>query len=283
MNALYIKIASVVVVVLCLQACSKQPSEMQKAQVEQQILGCLSSVTTQIGEDPGGLFDGLTAVKNKITEAGNGKFSKPKWKLSEGENVIVTMELELTDTRYSCDYVEEGNGFALNQVKRNGELVFDREENKNNLAENERLLKVAAEEKRQQLIKVWAEKSYSNVAYKYYEKQNQSYSEMNFGAPSFRIICNPEGTRFEYDTSNFNEIRDKAFVFAIDNQDKEHKFDVTDSGRIGKYNKDNWLNNVVFDSARNDEFLGLLQRSTSVKVDGFEWKIDDLSVIPCLN
>jgi len=282
MKTLYLKTVSIVVIVLCLTACGKQPSEMQKAQIEQQILGCLSSVTTQIGEEQGGLFDGLTAVTNKMSEAGNGNSSKPTWKLIEDEVVIVTMKLKLSDTSYSCDYVEEGNSFVLGQVKRNGELVFDREENQKNIAENKRLLEAAAEKKRQEIIKAWAEKSYSNVAYKYYEKQNQSYSEMNFGAPSFRVVCNPEGTRFEYDTSSFNEIRGKSFVFIIDNQDHEHKFDVTESGRIGKYSKDNWFNNVVFDSTKNDEFLGLMQQSTLVKVDGFEWRMDDLSVIPCL-
>ena len=88
--------------VLLMTACVQQPSEMQKALIEKQLLGCLTSVTSVVGQESDNLFDGITALSNKMASAGDTPTSGPSWQL-KGE--LVTVNLKAAETNYSCDYL----------------------------------------------------------------------------------------------------------------------------------------------------------------------------------
>ena len=272
-----------------LSGCGKQPTEMQKAQIEQQILGCLTAVTTQVGAESSDIFSGLTSLTNKVGSADD--MSKPSWKLKSGTPETVNMSMKVADTKYSCDYVKRtGAEYNLIEVRRNNEVVFNLADDEKARAENKRLAeeKRLEEERQKELervekIKEWTERSYSNVSYKYYEKRHVADSLNSYSSPKLKIECNPKGVEFEYDRSVIgSETRDHPFSFLIDGEKVEKKFDLTDNGAIGKYNDDNWFNKVGSDKKKQAEFMALFKKSEAVFVDGFEYRVDDLSQIPCM-
>lgn len=273
-----------------LSACGKQPTEMQKAQIEQQIFGCLTAVTTQVGAESSDIFSGLTSLTNKVGSADD--MSKPSWTIKSGTPEIVNMSIKVANTKYSCDYVQgTGAEYDLVEVRRNNEVVFNLADDEKARAENKRLAeeKRIEEERQKELervekIKEWIERSYSNVSYKYYEKRHVEDSLNNYSSPKFKIKCNPKGVEFEYDRGRIigSESRDHPFSFLIDGERVEKKFDLTDSGGIGKYDDDNWFNKVGSDKKKQAEFMALFTKSEAVFVDGFEYRVDDLSQIPCM-
>lgn len=289
MNRTFKTAASVISITL-LTACGKQPTEMQKAQIEKQILGCLTAVTTQIGAEEENIFTSLNSLSSKIGSVED--MSKPKWKITGKNSEIVNMTLILTGTKYSCNYVQEQNNpeYQLVEVQRNKEVVFSLSDDEAARAENEKLAeqKKVEDERKKELaraekIKKWVEKSYSNVSYKYYEKRHIADIDNNYSSPKLRITCNPKRKKFELDRFSIsNEIQNHPFTFLIDGKKVEKKYDLTDQGAIGVYNPDNWINKVSWSQNKQDEFMNLFVKSEAIFVDGYEYHVDDLSTVPCM-
>jgi len=270
---------STITVLSILVACGKQPTELQKAQIEEQLISCLTAVTTQIGaEDTNDIFSGLSSLSSKL---GSGDISKINWKIVNNNPETVNMSVKAADTKYSCDYVQKIDSpkYQLIEARRNNQVVFNLENDKKAKIENERL----QEEKRIEEIKKWTERSYSNVSYKYYEKRHIADKENNYSSPKLKIECNPKRMEFELDRFSIgNEIRQHPFVFLINGEKIEKKYDLTDQGSIGIYDEDNWINKISYSKKKQDEFMALFVKSEAIFVDGFEYHIDDLSQIPCL-
>lgn len=261
-----------------LAACEKQPSEMQKAQIEQQVLGCITAVTTQVGAEESDVFSSLTSLASKVGSASD--MSNPTWKLKGGTPEIVNVSLKLGGIKYSCDYAQSADSpdYQLIEARRNNEVVFNLVDDEKAKDENERIKEL----ERVENIKEWTEHSYSNVSYKYYEKRHVADSLNNYGSTKVKIVCNPEGVNFEFDRNSYTGSRNHPFSFLIDGQKVEKKFDITSYGKIGKYDEDNWGDKIGNDKKKQAEFMALLVKSEAIFLDGFEFRLDDLSQIPCL-
>lgn len=78
------------------------------------------------------------------------------------------------------------------------------------------------------------------------------------------------------------EVRDQPFTFLIDGKKVDAAFDLTDGGAVGVYDPDGWIRSVRADGTKQSEFLKLLVKADALFVEGFEYKMDDLSQIPCM-
>jgi len=275
---------------LFLVGCGKQPTELQKAVIEKQLLGCLTSVTTQVGAEEENLFSAISSLSTKAGDMAEG--SSIKWKIVETPTETITMAFSLPDTKYSCDYTKEENAntWGLQEVRRNNEVVFNLEDDLEAKAENEKIAEAKAlaearaeEEKRVAETKKWHERGYSNAAYKYYEKRQVDAMSGYYSGPTIAIICDPESPRVKYEGGSFSygDKRDVSFVFVQEQEEVAKKFDLTSSGAIGKYTKD-MFSGVYSDEGKTKEFIALLKSSTAVKIDGFTFNIDDITEVPCL-
>ena len=139
--------------VLFLAACGKQPSEIQKAAVEREILGCLLSVNETLEGEPDGLDGMLQMLSNMPSPDG---IKDRKWKLDE-DQFLISLSFDLNETKYNCDYLPDESGkMNIERVARNDEEVFNRKINDGIKLEKERL----AEIERQETIGTWEEKSF---------------------------------------------------------------------------------------------------------------------------
>ena len=108
--------------VLFLAACGKQPSEIQKAAVEREILGCLLSVNETLEGEPDGLDGMLQMLSNMPSPDG---IKDRKWKLDEDQSLI-SLSFDLNETKYNCDYLPDESGkMNIERVARNDEEVFN--------------------------------------------------------------------------------------------------------------------------------------------------------------
>ncbi|MDC0995060.1 hypothetical protein OAT01_04985 [Pseudomonadales bacterium] len=273
--------------VLFLAACGKQPSEIQKAAVEREILGCLLSVNETLEGEPDGLDGVLQMLSNMPSPDG---IKDRKWKLDENQSLI-SLSFDLNETKYNCDYLPDESGkMNIERVARNDEEVFNRKINDGIKLEKERLAEIERQEKerlaeieRQETIGTWEEKSFSNVSYNYFQKRHRS-SQLGSSEPLIKVLCDPEGLRVEYESGSFslNATRGKEFRFISGTDKTEVNFDLDSSGHVGKWKANSIGGDVYRSVGETHRFLDLLENATTVVIDGFEFDSDNLSEVPCL-
>jgi hypothetical protein len=263
--------------------CSKQPTEIQKASIDNELLSCMISVN----EDPkgdrigNGFFETLTSLASNVD-----KISSKKWELfpSNGKEII-NVTFSANDTKYSCDYIDTDEGYNLSEARRNGEKIYNAEENTIIIANKEERLAREKEELRLAEIKVWHEKGFSNVAYKYFEKRHID-SVDRFGETTLRAICDPSGFRIEVNVSNMRMKgeRNVEFKFRKGLEATEAIFNLTSNGAIGKSGDDNMFDDTYVEKDLEEtlRFISLFELSNSVEVKGVTFYSDNLGQIKCL-
>lgn len=274
-----IRTISSIVILTSLAACGNQPTEMQKAQIEQQLISCLTAVTTQVGSEPTGIFGGLSSMATKI--GSDGDLSKTSWKIIADDPETINMSFDTSGTNYSCDYAlkTDSPDYQLLEARRNKEVVYNLIDENNAIAENKRL----AAEKLAEQIKIWTEKSWAGESYKYYQKYHLADDEYLQGQ-ALMINCAPTGMRFGLAHSfKYSEKRNHPIVFLIDGERVEKTFDISDRAQMGVYADNGWSGKSVrFNQEKQNEFMALFVKSDAIFVDGFEYHVDDLSQIPCM-
>ena len=304
--------------ILVVSGCSKQPTEMQKAAIEKEMTTCL----VRVNEDPIGdsadeffgemveMLTGMAGMAKKLI-----LISNKNWELieEEGRPTLVNLEFKSEGTKFSCDYIYESeSGFDLKEVRRNNEVVYNREINqkilkekrarlakeeeieRERLAKEEEAERIAEEERRERLakekeekriadIKLWHEKEYSNATYKYYQKRHVK-SKGNYNDPSLKIDCNPEGVTVKLDDRNIRLSSRKGvrFKFLISDQSTIESFDLTSGGTVGRWQKGIFLGDVFTDLRETHRFLDLLETANSVTAAGVTFNVDDYTQVPCL-
>lgn len=272
---------------MTVSACAPQPTELQKAQVETKLLACFTAVNSQRGADvEDNIFGALSALSTQVENLGEDGAAEPSWALGTTEDGLeaVSVKTRIGDTRYDCDYAElDSVGYELINASRNGERVYNRSEDQAIRAENKRLAEEREEAKRLEYVGNWQERSFSNVAYKYYEKPHRDDEASYSSAPTLQVICNPEGTQIEIESNSYSEKRDQKVSFIrTDAGTQDTVFDLTSSGRVGKYSDEGWINDVYSDEAETNRFISLMKDAEAIQVNGFTYNMDDLSQVPCL-
>lgn len=267
--------SSTLIVTLFISACSRQPSEVDKAEISKQILPCFTSVTAKVGGKEEGLFDSLAELTTSLADINPSSIEK-KWKLISNDSVLLTIETK--NTKYECTYSKEkDSNWMLSKVSRNSEEVFDAVKNKENTKKNEEARAAKEKAESEAYTSTWHEKEFSNAAHKYYEKPHEKATKHDFDAPSIKIECDPKGTTFQYGGASFSE---KVVQVSFDGSPLE-SIQLTSSGLIGSKQKIGWLTDVYPDEKLDKKFRARLFSSKSVVIDGFTFKIDDLSQVPC--
>ena len=287
------RIIGLVFTTILLTACGgKEPSEVLKADLQENLMGCLVMKNAKPDdEDLPGLAD-VFSIFGKLT---NAEFKNKKWSMSDEED-SVTAKFLSDETKFECDFSLDDEGkWNIEKVRRNGEEVYDMVTHEAALSaikerkEAERIKKEAEKEaERLKEVATWNERGYSNASYKYYEKRHANSSQ-SYGEPTLRINCKPEGPRFQFNESNFsmNGKRDLEFKFQRNGEWNSKAFDLTSNGGIGLYieEKGEFISlpsDVYFKPAENKKFLSLMKSSSKVEVKGFVFNMDDPSQIPCL-
>ena len=275
-------------IAILLTACGgKEPSEVLKADLQDDLVGCLVLTNAKPDdEDLPGLADAFSLLANLASS----EIKNKKWSMSDEED-SVTAKFLSDETKFECDFFLDDEGeWDIEKVRRNGEEVFDWATHKAALsaikerkeAEKER---EEAEKEAQRLkeLATWNERGYSNASYKYYEKRHENSSQ-SYSESTLHIDCKPEGPRFQFNESNFSMSgeRDLEFKFQRNGEWNSKAFDLTSSGRIGLYSSKGFMDDVYSDDAQNKKFLSLMKSSSKVEVKGFVFNMDDLSQVPCL-
>ena len=276
-------------------SCGKQPSEYDQGIIKNKWMRCAAALNAEPGAEP----ESNNLFGNALGNIFSGNARRPdkfKWTLIEDPNKSIIMEFKHQDTNFSCDYVQENNVWTLNESRRNGEVVFNLNEdiaikaaNKKlaeELAEEKRINEIKlAEEKRINEIKQWEELGYSNVSYKRYDKRHIN-SKNGFSEPIMRIKCMPEGPKFEHDIDRYSNAKDVVFKFLINGKIIEKIYDVSEYGSIGKITGGTYsFEQYVADpnNTLNNEVIELLKSAESLEIEGFTWNIDDLNQVPCIS
>jgi hypothetical protein len=278
-----------------LASCSKQPSEIQKANVEKELVQCI----VMTNEDPrgdevgGNLFTLLSAYGGMVEKAES--IDSKSWQLfDESEPHTINVKFKIDDITYSCDYSDSENGIELVEVRRNKEAVFNKKENdiivankkarlEAEVAEKARLEAEAKEAKRLQEISTWKEMSYSNAAYKYYQKRHKESND-SWGEPLLKVECNPKFPQVEFDDGQlrFDGQKQVEFGFTVQEKNIIKKFDLNYNGTVGTWDDSGWVSTVRVESKPNQEFIDLMKNASDISVAGFSFNTDDLTQIPCI-
>lgn len=291
MSRLFVAILALTISVT-LAACDQQPTEMQKARIEKGIPKCLMAVTPEIGGESTNLFSSLAELTEKMASFAKQTPGK-SWKITSDDVPIITMTIKFDETTYDCDYTEAINSrsWVLAEVRRNTEVVYNQADAQKVNQENKRIREEKhkeelrlAEELRKEKLQRWQEKEYSNVAYKYYEKDHQGYDGKSWSSPTLKVVCSPKYVRVEFDNGRISMQGERGIEFKFSSKGKtsSHKFDLTSGGGIGKYNNRQFMPDVEFDALKTQGFIKLMKSSTSLEIKGFKFLMDDLSQIPCL-
>ena len=272
--------------VLIINGCSPQPSETQKAAIENEIVSCLMAVNEDrrgdsIGSGIGGFIAALEGLTSRVDTISN-----RQWELIGGSDnpALINLEFRSGDTDFSCDYLENPEaGFELAEARRNGEVVYNQELNQKIIEEKKERLAMQAEEERVAQIKLWHEGGYSNVEYKYYDKKHL-LSRDSFNEPILRVVCRPEGPTIGLEGRPFSMTghRDVQFDFLISDQSTTEFFDLTTAGTVGVWTQSVFVNDVELDLSENHRFLDLLETATSISTAGVTFNVDDYNQVPCL-
>lgn len=279
----------VVMATVSLASCGKEPTETQKAQLEPLLMGCLISVNPTSLDDINP-FSALARLGN-LSEVTN-----KKWSLSNDER-LVTASFRSDTTAFECDFViNQEAEWEIEKVRRNGEEVYDRatavakraelEAQKKAKEEAERIqLEKQKEKERQAEISKWREKGYSNATYKYYAKYPSNWTQNMWDSPELRIVCGPDYPRFQFDDSNLSMTgrTDVEFQFTdADGNVTKTLFDLTSSGDAGDVSESIMGEVVRRTEEQNAKAVTLLKTSTSLKVDGITFSMDDIGQILCI-
>ena len=228
---------------------SKQPTEIEKADVSEKVIQCFSAVTTKIGQEPQGIFDMMATISLSLSEFTPEKIKK-SWSLLDNGNIILTVDNG--ETKYMCEYQKSSdNTWELFTVHRNSEKVFNKIEDDNNRNKN-----------RIMYISKWHEKSYSNVNYKYYEKHDEG-ADQESERPTLRISCNPEGTRFQFGAGTWSS--EKKVKVSFDNAPIE-EYQLTSSADIGNQIKSAYGSYVVSDTQKDIARKKYMKTNINLKI-----------------
>lgn len=277
------------IALIFLVSCGKEPTEIQKAQLEPMLIGCTMAVNPTSLDDAN-VFSALARLGNLSG------ITNKEWSLNDAETVV-TASFSSDTTDFECDFMQNQEAeWVTEKVRRNGEEVYDRATADAKLAElkeeekvkqeAERLeRKKKEEEERLAEISKWREKGYSNVAYKFYAKYPSTWNKSKWNSPELRIVCHPDYPRFQLDDS---QVRMKGrpgveFQF-VDRQGKITKtfIDLTSSGTAGEAYESMIGEDVRTTKQNNAEAIKIMKASDSVEVAGMTFTIDDLNPIPCI-
>ena len=288
-----------VFVSILIGACSvgEQPTETEKALLERQVLPCSIRLNTQVGVlKETNLFSGLAEITGALTTAGAemvdeasnpfGNASK-SWKVvGEGAERKITMEFDLTDKAYECDFLKDGAEWEIYEVRRNGEAVFNKEVDSAAKEENERI----KAQQREDEIDLWVEKGYSNVSYKYYSKSYEG-SKSSSTSPRLKINCSPsfkEDPMILYDR-DFAMTGEKGLALVVKNKDGSIDDLATDRpvvvdqfGQLGFEVKRDYSFGVNSDGQISRVIAARITQIDSIEIADYEFKMDDISAVPCL-
>ena len=295
------------VALVFLASCAKEPTEIQKAQLEPMLIGC------SIAVNPTSLdVDNPIAA---LARLGNlSAFTNKKWSLSDDETLI-TASFRSDTTAFECDFIKnEQAGWDIEKVRRNGQEVFDRptadakraelkaerevkEEaerlKREQQREAERLereqqreaVRLLEEDIRLEEIAKWQEKGYSNATYKYYAKYPLAWNRRMFDSPELRIVCNPDYPRFQLKDSQLRMMGRVGVEFQFkDSQGNVTKtlLNLTSSGTVGEAYESLLGGNVRSTKERNAKAIKIMRASSSVAVGGMIFNIDNMRQIPCI-
>jgi hypothetical protein len=260
---------------------------MQKAAIDSDIMSCLMGVNEDprgdsVGSGIGNVFAALEGLASRIESVSN-----KQWELieEEGSRALVNLEFRSEDTNFSCDYLDNSEtGFELAEARRNGEVVYNQEINQRIIEEKEERLAMEEEEQRVSQIKLWHEGGYSNVEYKYYDK-NHLLSQGDFNEPALRVVCRPERMTIglEGQPLSMTGHRGVQFNFLISGQTTIESFDLTTNGTVGIWTESDFISDVEDDPDETHIFLDLLESATSITTAGVTFNVDDYTQVPCLS
>ena len=295
------------VLIVLLGGCStsEQPSEIEKSLIEKQAMKCMIAVNTQPGipkESGDWDFSGLESLTGALAsmaeladDASNPlkNPTKKKWSVQgENENRKISMSFKLSDKSFQCDFLKRSAEWGLFEVKRNGEVVFNLDEDLSAKAENKRLgeeLKAEKErlkkEEEKKKIEQWKEKSYSNVSYKYYVKRHVN-SSSSYSEPTLKVDCNPDDRALIlYDHTGFSGKKslDAIITYKDGKVDESLKnIAVDDYDRLGKLVEKQYSFGISTDLSVSLLLTDNAKEIESFEVDGFKFNFDDISQVPCL-
>ena len=284
-----LQILTVSIAATLLPACSKEPTEIQKAQLEPKLIGCSLSVNPSTLDDQNPLT--LLSMMGKISE-----FSGKKWTLSDDESTI-TATFRSEETVFECEFsLDTESEWKIEKVRRNGEEVYDRvtataklnelRAEKEAQLEAERIEReIVKEEKRLAKITNWHERGYSNVLYKYYQKLPTSWNDSLWQSPELRIVCDPAYPRFQFDDSQVRMMgrADVEFTFYDEKgRATTAHINLTSSGDAGVPYQSFMGEDVKSTKESNASAINMMKAASRIEVGGAAFMMDDLSQIPCI-
>ena len=292
MNKL-LPILSLLIIVGCSQ--NEQPTEIEKSLIEPMSMQCMIAVNTQRGipDDPNdldfGVLDQMTGAISSMTELMNdvGNPTKKKWKVSNiDDQRTISMSFGLSDKDFDCDFIQPEIQWKLYEVRRNNEVVFNFDEDRLAKEENQKLaIELKAKEKAKEIM-LWTEKNYSNVSYKYYEKQHSKSSD-SFMEPVLKVDCNPDDlyTYIKYDHGGFSGKKGLNIVITMKDgriDDSLKDIAVSSTGLLGTLQENEYSFEVSTDGMTSLMLGSVAGSISSVELDGYKFNFDDIAQVPCI-
>lgn len=284
-----LKLTPIVFVLVFLASCGKEPSEVQKAQLEPLLIGCSIKLNPTSLQDDNPIM--TLAKLGTLTE-----FTNKKWSLSDDDEMI-TASFRGDTTSFECDFLRVNESeWKIEKVRRNGEEVYDRETAEAKRAEleaqkeaREEAERIEREKKKEEerlsTISKWREKDYSNVTYKYYAKYPNAWHEGMWSSPELRVICSPDYPVLQLDDNTIRLSGRTGVDFLFEKSDgtaNKVTLNLTSEGNVGEAYESMFGIDVKHTEESNANAIKRLKASTRVTVSGMTFTMDDTTQIPCI-